>query len=73
MKTLRDAKPGEKVTVKRLAGKGPLKRRILQMGITKGAEIEVRRVAPLGDPVEISVRGYDLSLRKSEAEQILLN
>ena len=70
MKTLRDAKIGDTVTVVKLHGEGPLKRRILDMGITKGTEIYVRKVAPLGDPVELTVRGYELSLRKADAEMI---
>lgn len=70
MKTLRDLKIGESGTVKKLHGEGALKRRIMDMGITKGIEIKVRKVAPLGDPVEITVRGYELSLRKSDAENI---
>ncbi len=70
MKTLRDFKIGESGTVKKLHGEGALKRRIMDMGITKGIEIKVRKVAPLGDPVEITVRGYELSLRKSDAENI---
>ena len=61
MKTLKDAKPGETVTVAALHGTGPVKRRIMDMGITKGVEIYVRKVAPLGDPVEVNVRGYELS------------
>ncbi len=70
MKTLRDAKIGETVTVMRLHGEGAVKRRIMDMGITKGVEIFVRKVAPLGDPVEVKVRGYELSLRKNDAEMI---
>ncbi len=70
MSTLRDAKIGQTVTVKRLNGEGAVKRRIMDMGITKGVEIYVRRVAPLGDPVEVTVRGYELSLRKADAEMI---
>lgn len=70
MRTLKDAKVGEKVTVLKLNGEGPLKRRIMDMGITKGIEIIIRKVAPLGDPLEISVRGYELSLRKADAEMI---
>ena len=66
-RTLRDVKIGETVTVKRLTGDGPVKRRIMDMGITKGVQIYVRKVAPLGDPVEVTVRGYELTLRKSEA------
>ncbi|MDD2374472.1 MAG: ferrous iron transport protein [Clostridiales bacterium] len=72
MRTLKDAKIGEKVTVARLGGQGALKRRIMDMGITKGAEILVRKVAPLGDPIEVNLRGYALSVRKSEAEQVFL-
>ena len=64
MKTLRETACGETVRVKKLSGEGPVKRRIMDMGITKGVEIFVRKVAPLGDPVEIAVRGYELSLRK---------
>lgn len=70
MKTLRETKIGETVTVKKLNGEGAIKRRIMDMGITRGTEIYVRKVAPLGDPVEISVRGYELSLRKADAEMI---
>ena len=70
MKTLKDAKAGEPVTEARLHGEGPAKRRIMDMGITKGAELYVRKVAPLGDPMELSVRGYELSVRKSDAEMI---
>ena len=70
MKTLKDAKPGETVTVEKLNGNGALKRRIMDMGITKGSEIYIRKVAPLGDPVEITVRGYELSIRKSDADII---
>ena len=70
MKTLRDAKIGETVTVVRIHGEGAIKRRIMDMGITKNVEIYVRKVAPLGDPVELTVRGYELSLRKSDAEMI---
>ena len=68
--TLKEAKIGSTVTVKKINGEGALKRRIMDMGITKGSEIYVRKVAPLGDPVEITVRGYELSLRKSDAESI---
>ena len=70
MKTLKEVKCGETVSVKRLLGTGALKRRIMDMGITKGTEIFVRKVAPLGDPLEVTVRGYELSIRKSEAENI---
>ena len=70
MKTLKDAKVGETVKALKLTGEGPVKRRIMDMGITKGVEIYVRKVAPLGDPVEVTVRGYELSLRKADAEMI---
>ena len=70
MKTLRDAKIGETVKVVKLHGEGAVKRRIMDMGITKGVDIYVRKVAPLGDPVEINVRNYELSLRKADAEMI---
>lgn len=70
MPTLKDAKIGSTVTVKKLSGEGAVKRRIMDMGITKGTEIYVRKVAPLGDPIEVTVRGYELSLRKADAEMI---
>ena len=70
MKTLRETASGETVKVVKLTGEGPVKRRIMDMGITKGVEIYVRKVAPLGDPVEVTVRGYELSLRKADAEMI---
>jgi ferrous iron transport protein A len=70
MKTLRETPVGASVKVKKLHGEGAVKRRIMDMGITKGVEISVRKVAPLGDPVEITVRGYELSLRKADAEMI---
>ena len=70
MKTLRDVKIGETVAVKKFHGEGAIKRRIMDMGITKGAEIYVRKVALLGDPIELTVRGYELSLRKADAEMI---
>ena len=70
MKTLKDAKIGDTVKVVKLHGEGPVKRRIMDMGITKGVEIYVRKVAPLGDPVEITVRGYELSIRKADADMI---
>ena len=70
MKTLREAKIGETVKVVKLHGEGAVKRRIMDMGITKGTEVYVRKVAPLGDPVEVTVRGYELSLRKADAEMI---
>ena len=70
MKTLRDVSIGQTVKVVKLHGEGPIKRRIMDMGITKGTEVYVRKVAPLGDPVEVTVRGYELSLRKADAEMI---
>ena len=70
MKTLREAKIGETVKVVKLHGEGAIKRRLMDMGITKGTEVYVRKVAPLGDPVEVTVRGYELSLRKADAEMI---
>ena len=70
MRTLREAAVGETVTVSKLHGDGPVRRRIMDMGITKGTEIFVRKVAPLGDPVQVNIRGYELSLRKADAEMI---
>ena len=70
MSTLKDVKVGSTVTVKKIAGEGPVKRRIMDMGITKGVQVYVRKVAPLGDPVEVTVRGYELSIRKANAEII---
>ena len=70
MATLKDAKIGQIVRVKKLTGEGAVKRRIMDMGITKGVEVYIRKVAPLGDPVEVTVRGYELSLRKADAELI---
>ena len=70
MKTLRDAKVGETVKVVKLHGEGAVKRRIMDMGITKGVEVYVRKLTPLGDPVEVNVRGYELSIRKADAEMI---
>ena len=70
MKTLKEVPCGQTVKVTKLNGEGPVKRRIMDMGITKGVEIYVRKVAPLGDPVELTVRGYELSLRKADAEMI---
>ena len=70
MKTLKDVKVGENAVVKRLHGEGPVKRRIMDMGITKGVELHVRKVAPLGDPMELNVRGYELSVREADAEMI---
>ena len=73
MKTLRQCRPGDTVTVARLHGTGAVKRRIMDMGITKGTQIFVRKVAPLGDPMEVNVRSYELSLRKADCEMIELN
>ena len=70
MKTLRDVKVGETCSVVKLHGEGAVKRRIMDMGITKGVEVYIRKVAPLGDPVEITVRGYELSIRKADAQMI---
>ena len=70
MKTLKETKVGETVTVARLNGEGAVRRRIMDMGITKGTEIFVRKVAPLGDPIQVNIRGYELSLRKADAEMI---
>ena len=70
MKTLKDVGVGTTVVVKRLYGEGPVKRRIMDMGITRGVELHVRKVAPLGDPMELNVRGYELSVRKADAEMI---
>lgn len=70
MKTLKEVAVGQTVTVKKLSGAGSVKRRIMDMGITKGVEVYVRKVAPLGDPVEVTVRGYELSLRRADAEMI---
>ncbi|NPD30714.1 ferrous iron transport protein A [Eggerthellaceae bacterium zg-1084] len=72
-RTLRDVAIGDEATVRRLVGSGPIKRHIMDMGITKGAVVRVRKVAPLGDPLEVTVRGYELSLRKSEAECVLVD
>ena len=70
MRTLKEAVVGENVKVKKLHGTGPVKRRIMDMGITKGVDIHIRKVAPLGDPMELKVRGYELSVRKADAEMI---
>lgn len=72
MKTLKDIACGKTVKVRKLTGNGPIKRRIMDMGITKGIEVFVRKVAPLGDPIEVTVRGYELSLRKADAEMIVV-
>lgn len=73
MKTLKDVKIGDTAKVVKLHGEGPVKRRIMDMGITKGVEVYVRKVAPLGDPIEVTVRGYELSLRKDDAGLILVD
>lgn len=73
MKNLRELKVGETGTVKKVEGVGAVKRRIMDMGITKGAQIHIRKVAPLGDPIEVTVRGYELSVRKADAEMILMD
>ncbi len=70
MKTLRQIKSGETVKVVKLHGEGPVKRKIMEMGVTKGVDIYVRKIAPLGDPIEITVRGYELSIRKADADLI---
>lgn len=70
MKTLREVKSGETVTVVKLNGEGEVKRRIMDMGITKGCSVYIRKVAPLGDPVEVTVRGYELSVRKEDAQMV---
>jgi len=72
MKTLKNTPPGETVTVVQLDGEGALKRRIMDMGITKGTQLFVKKVAPLGDPIEITVRGYELSIRKADAEKVIV-
>ncbi|MEF2819792.1 FeoA family protein [Clostridium sp.] len=72
MTTLKDIKCGQTVRVKKIQGEGPVRRRIMDMGITKGSEIYVRKVAPLGDPVEINIRGYELTLRKFDAEMVIV-
>ena len=72
MRTLREVKIGETVKVSKINGEGPIKRRIMDMGVTKGIEIYVRKVAPLGDPVEVTIRGYELSIRKDDAEMIVV-
>ena len=72
MKTLKQAKIGDTVKIVKLHGEGAVKRRIMDMGITKGVEVHIRKVAPLGDPIEVTVRGYELSLRKAEAEKIIV-
>ena len=73
MKTLREVAVGQTVKVTKLVGEGPVKRRIMDMGITKGVDVFVRKVAPLGDPIEVTVRGYELSIRKADAEMICVD
>lgn len=73
MRTLKDVPCGETVKVVKLVGTGPVKRRIMDMGITKGVDVYVRKVAPLGDPIEVTVRGYELSVRKADAEMIQID
>lgn len=70
MKTLKESKVGDTVRVVKLHGEGAVKRRIMDMGLTKGVDVQIRRVAPLGDPIEVTVRGYELSIRKADAEMI---
>ena len=70
MKTLKDARVGETVTIGKIAGEGAVRRRIMDMGVTRGASVYIRKVAPLGDPIEVTVRGYELSIRKADAELI---
>ena len=72
MKTLKEAKIGETVTVVKLTGEGPVKRRIMDMGLTKGTLVHVKKSSPLGDPIELTVRGYELSIRKAEAENVIV-
>ncbi len=72
MNTLKDVKPGQTVTVLKIQGEGAVKCRIMDMGVTKGSSIHLRKIAPLGDPIEITIRGYELSIRKSDAEKILV-
>lgn len=73
MKTLRQAKVGDNVKVVKLHGEGAVKRRLMDMGITRGVDVHIRKVAPLGDPIEVTVRGYELSIRKADAEMIEIN
>jgi len=73
VRTLRDLKPGEKAVITKISGTGAVKRRLMDMGVTRGTEIMVRKVAPLGDPIEVNVRGYELTFRKAEAENIIID
>lgn len=70
VRTLKDLKPGDKAVIVKVDGEGAVRRRLMDMGVTKGAEVLIRKVAPLGDPIEVNIRGYELSFRKSEAEKI---
>ena len=72
MKTLKDVKVGEHAVIEKLHGEGALKRRIMDMGLTKGTSVHVRKIAPLGDPIEVTVRGYELSIRKDEAQNVVV-
>lgn len=69
---LKELKPGDRATITRITGEGPVKRRLMDMGVTRGAEVLIRKVAPLGDPIEVNIRGYELTFRKSEAENIIV-
>jgi ferrous iron transport protein A len=71
-RTLNELKPGEKCVIKKITGEGAIKRRLMDMGVTRGAEVLVRKVAPLGDPIEVNIRGYELTFRKAEAENIMI-
>ncbi|MCX7749602.1 MAG: ferrous iron transport protein A [Clostridia bacterium] len=71
-KTLKELKPGDKAVIKNITGEGAVKRRLMDMGVTRGAEVLVRKVAPFGDPIEVNIRGYELTFRKSEAENIII-
>ena len=71
-KTLKELRPGEKAVITKISGEGAIKRRLMDMGVTRGAEVAVRKVAPLGDPIEVNIRGYELTLRKAEAENIFV-
>lgn len=71
-RNLKELKPGEKAVIIKITGEGPVKRRLMDMGVTKGAEVLIRKVAPLGDPIEVNIRGYELTFRKAEAENIIV-
>lgn len=70
--TLKECRPGDKVVIVRISGEGPVKRRLMDMGVTRGAEMLVRKVAPMGDPIEVNIRGYELTFRKAEASNIII-